>query len=32
MFILMQLCGAVLGYGLIRGLYPNAPTLEMNVG
>jgi glycerol uptake facilitator-like aquaporin len=27
MFVLMQLLGALLGYALIRGLYPNAPTM-----
>jgi glycerol uptake facilitator-like aquaporin len=27
MFVLMQLVGALLGYALIRGLYPNAPTV-----
>jgi glycerol uptake facilitator-like aquaporin len=27
MFVLMQLVGGLLGYGLIRALYPNAPAI-----
>ena len=27
MFVLMQLVGGLLGYGLIRGLYPNTPAI-----
>lgn len=26
MFVIMQLVGGLLGYGLIRALYPNAPA------
>jgi glycerol uptake facilitator-like aquaporin len=29
MFVLMQLVGGVVGYCLIRGLYPNAPAIPM---
>lgn len=27
MFVLMQLAGGLLGYGLIRGLYPNTASI-----
>ncbi|MDT4978111.1 MAG: hypothetical protein QOG98_3869, partial [Pseudonocardiales bacterium] len=27
MFVLMQLVGGLLGYGLVRALYPNAPAI-----
>jgi hypothetical protein len=31
MFVLMQLVGGVLGYALIRGLYPDAAALAAEV-
>jgi len=31
LFVLMQLLGGLLGYGLIRALYPNAPALAAEV-
>ena len=31
MFVLMQLAGGLLGYGLIRALYPNSPALAAEV-
>ena len=30
LFVLMQLVGGLLGYALIRGLYPNAPSIAAN--